>query len=302
MRALYIVGPTGSGKSSLASHIAKDVGGEIVNADAFQLYQDIETVTAAPSKDELNQAPHHLYGTLSLKEESNAAKYSVLAKDKIAKINASDKLAIVTGGSGLYIKSLTHGLLDLPASDPNIKKELENLPIEKLIEKIQKIDPVGAVTINLKNKRYLVRALEISILCGEPMSEVKKNWENNSPKFHGVLIERPREELYHRIDSRVITMFESGAPEEIKNLPDDISETANKAIGIKEIKEYLSGKISLEESISNIQKSSRNYAKRQITWFKREVGFQKVCLSVKDDPESEIRNLMSTINSMKNVN
>ena len=97
-------------------------------------------------------------------------------------------------------------------------------------------------------------------------------------------------------------MFESGAPEEIKNLPDDISETANKAIGIKEIKEYLSGKISLEESISNIQKSSRNYAKRQITWFKREVGFQKVCLSVKDDPDSEIRNLMSAINSMKNVN
>ena len=301
MRALYIVGPTGSGKSSLASNIAENVGGEIVNADAFQLYKEIEIVTAAPSKEELTKAPHHLYGTLNLKEESNAAKYSVLAKDKIAKINASDKLAIVTGGSGLYIKSLTHGLLDLPASDPKVRDELDQLPIEKLIEKIQNIDPVGALTINLKNKRYLVRALEISILCGKPMSEVKKNWKNNNPKFHGVIIERPREELYCRINSRVITMFKSGAPEEIKKLPETISETANKAIGIKEIKEYLNGKISLEGSISNIQKASRNYAKRQITWFKRESRFQKVCLSVKDDPESEIRKLMSTLNSMQNV-
>ena len=302
MRALYIVGPTGSGKSSLASDIAGKLGGEIVNGDAFQLYKDIEIVTASPSKDELAKAPHHLYGRLDLTEESNASKYSILAKDKIAKINANNKLAIVTGGSGLYIKSLTHGLSNLPASDPKVRKELDQLPLEKLIEKLNVIDPIGAQTINLKNKRYVIRALEISLLGGKPMSEVKKEWKNNNPLFNGIIIDRSREELYNRINSRVISMFKSGATEEIRQLPDNISQTANKAIGIREIKEYLIGKITLEESISTIQKSSRNYAKRQITWFKRESGFQKVCLNVEDDRESERKKIITTINSMQNVN
>ena len=301
MRALYIVGPTGSGKSSLASLIAKSLNAEIVNADAFQLYKRIDVITAAPNSNELSRAPHHLYGVLDLDQESNAGKYSSLAKDKIKEIQNNQKLPIVTGGSGLYIKSLTHGLLDLPPVDETLRQDLEKLSIEELVQKLIKIDPEGALNMNLKNKRYVIRALEISIQCGQPMSQIKNAWKQKTTSFNGLIIERPREELYQRIDSRVIEMFNCGAVEEIKALPKNLSETAKKAIGIGEIQKYLNGEISLEESISTIQKHSRNYAKRQITWFKRESGFQKICLNANDDPSSSTEKIMTKINSMQNV-
>ena len=301
MRSLYLVGPTGSGKSSLASLIANDLNGEIINADAFQLYKGIEIITASPNKKELTRAPHHLYGILNLNEESNAGKYSIIAKEKIKEIKENEKLPIVTGGSGLYIKSLTHGLLDFPPVDEKLRKRLDRLSIEELTQKLFKFDPDGAQNINLKNKRHVIRALEISIQCGKPMSQMKKDWKEKNPVFTGLIIERPRNELYERINSRVIEMFNSGAVEQIEQLPTNISETAIKAIGIREIKDYLDGKMSLDESISTIQKISRNYAKRQITWFKRESGFQRVCLNADEDTDLILKKILGTISSMKNV-
>ena len=301
MRSLYLVGPTGSGKSSLASLIANDLNGEIINADAFQLYKGIEIITASPNKKELTRAPHHLYGILNLNEESNAGKYSIIAKEKIKKIKENQKLPIVTGGSGLYIKSLTQGLLDFPPVDEKLRKSLDQLSIEELTQKLFKFDPDGAQNINLKNKRHVIRALEISIQCGKPMSQMKKDWKKKNPVFTGLIIERPRNELYERINSRVIEMFNSGAVEQIEQLPTNISETAIKAIGIREIKDYLNGKMSLDESISTIQKISRNYAKRQITWFKRESGFQRVCLNADEDTDLILKKILGTISSMKNV-
>ena len=301
MRSLYLVGPTGSGKSSLASLIANDLNGEIINADAFQLYKGIEIITASPNKKELARAPHHLYGILNLDEESNAGKYSIIAKEKIKEIKENEKLPIVTGGSGLYIKSLTHGLLDFPPVDEKLRKRLDQLSIEELTQKLFKFDPDGAQNINLKNKRHVIRALEISIQCGKPMSQMKKDWKKKNPVFTGLIIERPRNELYERINSRVIEMFNSGAVEQIEQLPTNISETAIKAIGIREIKDYLDGKMSLDESISTIQKISRNYAKRQITWFKRESGFQRVCLNADEDTDLILKKILGTISSMKNV-
>ena len=301
MRSLYLVGPTGSGKSSIASLIANDLNGEIINADAFQLYKGIEIITAFPNKKELNRAPHHLYGILNLYEDYNAGKYSIIAKEKIKEIKENKKLPIVTGGSGLYIKSLTHGLLDFPPVDEKLRKKLNQLSIEELSEKLFRFDPDGAQNINLKNKRHIIRALEISIQCGKPMSQIKKDWKKKNPVFTGLIIERPRDELYERINSRVIKMFNSGAVEQIAQLPENISETAIKAIGIREIKDYLNGKMSLDESISTIQKISRNYAKRQITWFKRESGFQRVCLNADEDTDLILKKILGTISSMKNV-
>ena len=133
------------------------------------------------------------------------------------------------------------------------------------------------------------------------MSQIKKDWKKKNPVFTGLIIERPRDELYERINSRVIKMFNSGAVEQIAQLPENISETAIKAIGIREIKDYLNGKMSLDESISTIQKISRNYAKRQITWFKRESGFQRVCLNEDEDTDLILKKILGTISSMKNV-
>ena len=191
--------------------------------------------------------------------------------------------------------------MDFPPVDEKLRKKLNQLSIEELTQKLFKFDPDGAQNINLKNKRHIIRALEISIQCGKPMSQIKKDWKKKNPVFTGLIIERPRDELYERINSRVIKMFNSGAVEQIAQLPENISETAIKAIGIREIKDYLNGKMSLDESISTIQKISRNYAKRQITWFKRESGFQRVCLNADEDTDLILKKILGTISSMKNV-
>ena len=159
---------------------------------------------------------------------------------------------------------------------------------EELISRLEKCDPVGASQINLKNRRYVTRALEISILANRPMSEIKNEWTKYKPKFNGVLLQRPRQELYDRINLRVEQMVTDGLINEINSLPENISDTAEKAIGIQETRLHLEGKISQEECIDSIQQSSRNYAKRQMTWFKREKGFQNVCLEKKDDPNLAI--------------
>ena len=295
MLPLYLVGATGTGKSSIALSIAKHIGGEIVNADAFQIYKGIQIVTASPKPIALEQIKHHLYGALELQEDCNAARYSELANDQIKDISDRGKTPIIVGGSGLYIKSLTHGLSNLPPANHELREKLNKMSHEELISRLEKCDPVGASQINLKNRRYVTRALEISILADRPMSEIKNEWEKHHPKFKGILLQRPRQELYERINLRVEQMVMHGLIDEINSLPENISSTAKKAIGIQETQLHLEGKTSLEECINSIQQSSRNYAKRQITWFKREKGFQNVCLEKKDDPNSAIEKIAGLI-------
>ncbi|MEE2809126.1 MAG: tRNA (adenosine(37)-N6)-dimethylallyltransferase MiaA [Verrucomicrobiota bacterium] len=295
MLPLYLVGATGTGKSSIAISIAQKLDGEIVNADAFQIYKGIEIVTDSPKQTALDQTKHHLYGALELQENCNAARYSEMANDQIKEISDRGKTPIIVGGSGLYIKSLTHGLSDLPPANHELREELDKISHEELISRLEKCDPIGASQINLKNRRYLIRALEISILAERPMSEIKNEWKKRKVKFTGVALHRPRQELYDRINLRVEQMVEEGLMDEMISLPKNISNTAKKAIGIQETQSYLEGKTSLEDCIDSIQRSSRNYAKRQITWFKREKEFQNVCLEKKDDPNSTIERIISLV-------
>ncbi len=292
MLPLYLVGATGTGKSSLAISIAEKLGGEIVNGDAFQIYKGIEIVTDSPKQTALDQTRHHLYGALELNEDCNAARYSEMANDKIKEISDRGKTPIIVGGSGLYIKSLTHGLSNLPAANHELRKKLDQMPYAKLISRLEECDPLGASQINLKNRRYVTRALEISILAGKPMSEIKNEWKKNKVKFTGFLLQRPRQELYDRINLRVEQMVKEGLLDEIISLPKNISGTAKKAIGIQQTQLHLEGKTSLDECIDSIQRSSRNYAKRQTTWFKREKGFQNICLEKKDDPNSTVEKII----------
>ncbi len=292
MLPLYLVGATGTGKSSLAISIAEKLGGEIVNGDAFQIYKGIEIVTDSPKQTALDQTRHHLYGALELNEDCNAARYSEMANDQIKEISNRGKTPIIVGGSGLYIKSLTHGLSNLPAANHELRKKLDQMPYAKLISRLEECDPLGASQINLKNRRYVTRALEISILAGKPMSEIKNEWKKNKVKFTGFLLQRPRQELYDRINLRVEQMVKEGLLDEIISLPKNISGTAKKAIGIQQTQLHLEGKTSLDECIDSIQRSSRNYAKRQTTWFKREKGFQNICLEKKDDPNSTVEKII----------
>ena len=171
-RAFVIVGPTATGKSELAADVAREVSAEIVSADAFQIYRGLDLLTAKPDASTLANAPHHLIGTVPFTEAMNAEKFRRLGLRAIDEINSRGKLAIVVGGSGLYIKALTHGLAPLPESDPKLREKLNAMSLDNLRAQLVELDPEAAKKIDIKNRRRLVRALEICLITGKPASEV----------------------------------------------------------------------------------------------------------------------------------
>src|SRR5437762_10867818 len=171
-RAFFIVGPTATGKSELAADVARETTAEIVSADPFQIYRGLDLLTAKPEVSTLAKAPHHLIGTVPLSEEMNAEKYRRVARSVIENINSRGKLAIVVGGSGFYIKALTHGLAPLPESDPKLREKLNTISLDNLRAQLVELDPEAAKKIDIKNRGRLVRALEICLITGKPASEV----------------------------------------------------------------------------------------------------------------------------------
>jgi tRNA dimethylallyltransferase len=282
----FIVGPTATGKSEIAADVAREVGAEIVGADAFQIYRGLDLLTAKPDAATLAKVPHHLVGTISILEEMNAEKFRRLALGEISEIRARGKSAIVVGGSGLYIKALTHGLSVVPAADPDLRARLNELSLADLQEKLRNLDPGTPVDFN--NRRRLVRAIEICLLSGNPASGQRSGWsgaETAAATTHGVFVSRERDELYQRVNDRVEAMFENGVIEEVGNAG-AMSETASKLIGLREIRELLDGKTSVLECVATIQQATRRYAKRQLTWFRRQTNFQPLNLSELSHVES----------------
>ena len=292
MERFYIVGPTGSGKSDVAVELALRCGGEIVNADAFQLYHGMDILTAKPGISDYAQVPHHLYGVVDPGEDYDAASYAEMANRTISEISARGALPIVVGGSGLYVKALTHGMSQLPQADAGLREVLRQLSLDELVEWLRRLDPAGADRMDLHNPRYVERALEISILTGRPASELKGEWASRKPSFRGVFLKWERQVLYDRINARTLAMVDAGLVEEVAALP-ALSDTAGKAIGIREIQAYLAGDRPLENALSALQQATRRYAKRQSTWFEREKGFQSVCLSDGTDAKSAVESILS---------
>jgi tRNA dimethylallyltransferase len=278
-RNFFIVGPTATGKSELAADVAHEIGAEIVSADAFQIYRGFDLLTAKPDRSTLAKAPHHLIGIVPLTEEMNAEKFRRLALRAVDEINSRGTLAIVVGGSGLYIKSMTHGLAPLPESDPQLREKLNAMSLDDLRSQLVEVDPETARKIDLKNRRRVIRALEICSLTGKPVS-VQRLCEgaSHSEAATGVFVFRDRQELYERINQRVEMMFERGVIEEVRTFG-EISQTASQMIGLREIRELLAGKKSLPQCIAEIQQATRRYAKRQLTWFRRQSNFLPLNLS-----------------------
>ena len=305
-RAFFIVGPTATGKSEIAADVARKVGAEIVSADAFQIYCGLDLLTAKPELSTLAKAPHHLIGTVALSEDMNAEKYRRAAMHAIEEISSRGKLAIVVGGSGLYIKALTHGLAPLPESDPKLRAKLNAMSLNDLRSQLAELDPETARKIDMNNRRRLVRVLEICLLSGSPAStqrerssvaaslceaqtarhEIRTNASHSEAATEtgstiaagGVFVFRDREELYERINQRVEMMFERGVIEEV-GAPGEISQTASQMIGLREIRELLAGKKLIPQCIAEIQQATRRYAKRQLTWFRRQTNFLPLNLS-----------------------
>lgn len=300
-RPFFIVGPTATGKSEIAAGIARQLTAEIVNADAFQIYRGLDLLTAKPDNTTLAKAPHHLLGTVPLSEEMNVEKFRAAAVEAIRDIQARGMNAIVAGGSGLYVKALTHGLSRLPAANRELRNELVQATVEELFERLRELDPDGAERIDRANKHRLVRAVEVCLLSGKPFSTQRTEWSKvrtahvvaavatpaaiTSAQLNGVFVFRDRAELYERIDRRVERMFAEGAVEEVRALR-DLSSTAEKAMGVREIRALLAGEISEPDCIAKIQQATRRYAKRQLTWFQRPDNFESLNLSSHGSPEA----------------
>ncbi|MEI6175323.1 MAG: tRNA (adenosine(37)-N6)-dimethylallyltransferase MiaA [Verrucomicrobiota bacterium] len=273
----YICGPTASGKSALALEMAAKLDGEIVNADAFQLYRGLEIVSAAPPVEERAEVPHHLYGVLDPTEAADAGSYMRMAKPVIEEIQSRGKTPVITGGSGLYLKFLTHGPAPLPVGDARLRAELDSCPLEDLVVRLRALDPVEAERTALQNRRFVSRAVEICILTGEKASDLRDQWESKtrdiSASLRGIVIQRTRPDLHARIAVRTRTMLDGGAVEEVAALK-KISTNCEKAIGFREIRSLIAGDIDRATCEELINAATRQYAKRQETWFRREQWLQ----------------------------
>lgn len=284
---ILIAGPTAVGKTGTAIALAKAIDGEIVSADAMQLYRGLEILSAAPTPEERMQIPHHLAGILDVSERCDAARWLALAETAVAEIHARGKKAILCGGTGLYFRAYTHGLATMPSHDPVLRAQLEELPLSDLQARYVRLDPRGAEQIDLKNPRRLIRAIEVSEITGQPFSSFLRETTplRTPPAF---FLTRDRDELYQRIDARVETMFVQGLENEVRQLQ-GLGDTANQAIGLAEVRHLIEGRVDRRTAIASMQQATRRYAKRQLTWFRRETQFQTLNLSQDPLPLETLR-------------
>jgi tRNA dimethylallyltransferase len=277
--AFLLLGPTAVGKSDIAVALAERVGGEIVSADAFQIYAGLDILSAKPSAELRARVPHHLVGEAALTATFDVAQWLARARQRIAEIAARGRLPIVTGGTGLYVRALAHGLAELPSADPALRAALEREPLPALAARLRALDPT--TTVDTNNPRRVIRALEVCILTGRPFSDFRAEWKGTSAS-HGVILTRPREDLSARIDARTKAMFAAGVVGEVA-ATGSIGTTAAQMLGLREIRALLAESITLPECIAAIEQATRRYSRRQLTWLRKERGCRWLDLSLEPD-------------------
>lgn len=271
MKGIVIAGPTGVGKTELSIKLAKALNAEIISADSAQVYEGLNIGTAKITADEMQGVVHHMIDFVQPIKKYSVGDYQRKV-DELLKTR-SDRNVLLVGGTGLYIDSVVRGLSALPESDLVIREQLMKIDGEKLFEILKEIDLESAENIHPNNKRRVERAVEVFYQTGEKFSVLsKKNIKGNSFKFLKVVLERDRKHLYDRINLRVEMMMENGLLEEVKSLYKKYGDVLKKIniIGYSELISYLNKEITLEEAKELIKKNSRNYAKRQFTWFKND--------------------------------
>ena len=270
-----VVGPTAVGKTSVAIEVAEHFKTEIVSADSRQFFTELNIGTAKPSTEDLRRVKHHFVNSHSIKDQYDAAQFANEALKKIQELFTSHQFVVVCGGSGLYIKALTEGFDDIPETDPAIRAALiqdyEEKGIEFLQSRMQKMDPDHFDKIDKQNPHRLIRALEVKIGTGNSIASFqKKERIRHDFEILKIGLELPREILYQRIDDRMDGMISEGLFEEAERLLPFKSHQALQTVGYQEIFAYLQGEYNKDEAIRLLKRNSRRYAKRQLTWFKRD--------------------------------
>lgn len=270
---IVIAGPTASGKSALALAFAKRSKGVIVNADSAQLYKGMPLLSAAPTKGEMAEAEHRLYGIRDPAEPCSAAEWAAMARKEIASVQASGRLPILVGGTGLYLRTLLDGIAPVPPIDPAIRDRVRSRPVEENSAELAGADPKAAARLGAADTARIARALEVVLSTGKTLAEWQREREGGIAEdidLRPLILLPPRDWLYERCDARFERMFNGGAVEEVKALVErrlDPSLPAMRAIGVREISAFLADEVSSEQAVSAGSQATRNYAKRQYTWF-----------------------------------
>ncbi|MCP1223403.1 tRNA (adenosine(37)-N6)-dimethylallyltransferase MiaA [Sebaldella sp. S0638] len=288
MKGLVIAGPTGVGKTELSLKLAEKLKTEIISADSMQIYKGMDIGTAKIKPEEMNGIKHYIIDIISPDEDYSVGNFERDVNGILEEKEKNNEDIIIAGGTGLYINAVTNGISELPEKDENLRKNLSKKSLEELQEELYNLDPESYNEIDIKNKIRVLRALEVCILSGEKFSILKnKNIKRNNYNFMKVLLVRDREELYSRIDKRVDIMMNDGLLHEAEEIYNKYKNSLYKisAIGYKELFSCFNGEISLENAVDKIKMESRRYAKRQMTWFRREKDYHIYNLSIQSENE-----------------
>ena len=272
---IYITGATASGKSALAMRLANTLGGEIISVDSMQVYCGLNIGTAKPSPQEQNEIQHHLIDVAQLSEAFDAAQFVSLAQQALKMIWKRGRVPIFCGGTGLYFRALIEGLGESPPGDESLRDELAQMPIESLVTELRIKDPEAAKQVDLKNSRRLLRAIEVIRLTGRPYSEQRTGWNNVDKAPQNLFcISRDVDVLNQRIHKRVDEMFNQGLVEETQTLIKKglrNNRNACQALGYRQVLDLLDGKLDLENVVQQVKTKTRQFAKRQRSWFRNQM-------------------------------
>lgn len=274
-KLIIILGPTAVGKTEYSLNLAERLQTEILSCDSRQMFREMKIGTAAPSEEELNRVPHHFIGNLSIHDYYSCGKYEIEALQKCEELFKKHDTLVMTGGSMLYIDAVCNGIDEMPDIDEELRNSLweryEKEGIESLRQELKILDPEYAQKVDPKNGKRIIHALEICLQAGKPYSEIRKNQKKERPfEIQKIGIYREREELNHRINLRVDKMFEQGLYEEALGLYPFKHLNSLNTVGYKELFAHFDGQCSLEEAKEKIKTDTRRYAKKQMTWFKKD--------------------------------
>jgi tRNA dimethylallyltransferase len=298
---IFIAGPTAVGKSEIALFVAEKIGGEIISADSMQVYRGLDIGTAKPSAAERARVPHHLIDICDLTENFDAAQFIRLAQKAVAEIQSRNRVPIFCGGTGLYFKAFLSGLGEAPATNPELRAELEAASFEALLRELHERDPAAYGKIDKQNPRRVIRAVEVIRLTGKKFSEQRAEWKSKaqSPKSKNFFaFSRQSEDLHARISARVDTMFARGLVDETRGLLArglEQNQTAMQAIGYRQVAEHLRGERDLAETIELVKSRTRQFAKRQLTWFRRQLDPEWIELKPDEVAEAIVANLIERL-------